>query len=127
MGRGSKRVVPLNLPIGGAWRKKLTKTTTFDEKEKDKLIIQKKKELFAGFRKGHEKRLEEEGKPLWFTSFYLKKLKELCFSEEELIELAALIELGMEMGRLQGMADFMAKLNEVKNRKEEEQIGPMIG
>lgn len=99
---------------------------TLDEKEKDELILAKKKELFAEFQKGHEKRLKEEGKPLWFTSFYLQKLKELCFSEEKLIELAALIELSMEIGRLQGLSDFMIKMNEVEITKEKEQIGPMI-
>jgi len=99
---------------------------TINEKEKDDLILKKKKELFAEFKIEHEKRLKEEGKPLWFTSFYLNKLKALCFSEEELIELAALIELAMEIGRLQGIYDFMVKTNEVKIREEKEQIGPMI-
>jgi len=99
---------------------------TLDEKEKDELILKKKKELFAEFKKGHEKRLNEEGKPLWFTSFYLQKLKELCFSEEEVIELGALIELAMEVGRLQGISDFIIKMNEVKIKEEKEQIGPII-
>lgn len=89
-----------------------------EEKELDICIKETQNELFEEFKKLHEKRLKEEGKPLWFTSFYLNKLRELCFSDEELIVLAALIELSMQIGRLQGISDFSIKMSEIKSREE---------
>ena len=68
------------------------------ENNDDRNIIAKKKAFYAEFQRKHQELSLKENRPLQFTVFYLDKLKELSFIDEELIDLSALIELAVELG-----------------------------
>mgnify|MGYP000480475307 CR=1 FL=1 len=98
-----------------------------NEEEADKHIIEKKKELMDEFGRKHEERLAKEKKPLWFTNFYLDKLKKLCPSDDEIIELAALIELAMDLGRIVGMQEVIKRIDDEKERVKQKVLHERMG